>query len=304
MSYYDFALYMITFAISNPIELMMRSYIINFTPNGMVPTKDDSSHVPVSPSEIVDEVLEARKYGISIVHLHARDQDGNPTWKKEIYQEIIDGIRTVDGYTNESLIICVSTSGRNWPDFERRSECMDLPGSTRPDMASLTLSSLNFSSGASTNSPEMIQKLASKMLSRGIKPELEVFDPGMINYAKYLHKKKIIHPPFYFNIIFGNIASSQAGLLDAGYLLNQLPADSYWSFGGIGRSQLRMNITGLLYGGGIRIGLEDNLYFDEERTQLATNLQLLERITEIGQHTGAKPCSPLEARKILGLDTL
>lgn len=270
----------------------------------MIPTKDHSSHVPVSPSEIIDEVLEARKFGISIVHLHARGKDGKPTWRKEIYHEIIEGIRAVDGYTNESLIICVSTSGRNWPDFERRSECMDLPRETKPDMASLTLSSLNFSSGASTNSPEMIQLLASKMLSHGIKPELEIFDPGMINYAKYLHKKQIIHPPFYFNIILGNIAGAQAGLLDAGYLLSQLPAESYWSFGGIGQSQLEMNVTGMLYGGGIRIGLEDNLYMDAERTQPASNTLLLERISKISQLIGAKPYSPAEVRKKLGLNIL
>ncbi len=282
----------------------MHSYIINFTPTGMIPTKDLSAQVPVSPQEIIDEVREARKFGISIVHLHARDPEGKPTWKKEIYQEIIEGIRAFDGYSNESLIICVSTSGRNWPDFERRSECMDLAGANKPDMASLTLSSLNFSSGASTNSPEMIQRLASKMLSCGIKPELEVFDAGMINYAKYLYKKRIIEPPFYFNIILGNIASTQAELLDAGYILTHLPKNSYWSLGGIGRSQLKMNITGMLYGGGIRIGLEDNLYFDDECTQLASNLQLLERVTEIGRHIGAKPYSPLETRKILGLDIL
>lgn len=282
----------------------MRPYIINFTPTGMIPTKDHSAQVPVSPTEIIEEVREAIKYGISIVHLHARDPEGKPTWKKEIYQEIIEGIRSFDGYTNESLIICVSTSGRNWPDFERRSECMDLNGIAKPDMASLTLSSLNFTSGASTNNPDMIQRLASKMLSRGIKPELEVFDVGMINYAKYLYKKEVIRPPFYFNIIFGNIASAQAGMLDAGYLLTHLPKDSYWSFGGIGRSQLKMNVAGMLFGGGIRIGLEDNLYFDDECTELASNLQLLERVTKIGRLIGANPYSPLETRKLLGMNTL
>ncbi|MBY5956851.1 3-keto-5-aminohexanoate cleavage protein [Membranicola marinus] len=280
----------------------MSSYIINFTPTGMVPTKDHSVHVPIAPQEIIDEVLEAREYGISIVHLHARDAEGKPTWKKEIYQEIIEGIRKEEGSHHEALIICVSASGRNWPDFERRSECMDLNGGCKPDMASLTLSSLNFTSGPSTNSPEMIQKLATKMLRNGIKPELEVFDPGMINYAKYLHKKGIIKPPFYFNIILGNIASSQAGLLDVGYLLSQLPPQSYWSLGGIGASQLKMNTTGLVHGGGVRVGLEDNLYYDAQGTQLATNIQLLKRITEIGRLLGSEPYSPGEARKILGLN--
>lgn len=279
----------------------MRSYVINFTPTGMVPTHSMSPHVPITPQEIIDEVLEARQFGVSIVHLHARDREGEPTWKKEVYQKIIDGIRSEDGYGEDSLIICVSTSGRNWPEFEHRSDCLELTGRSRPDMASLTLSSLNFSSGASTNSPKMIQDLATKMHSKGIKPELEIFDPGMINYAKYLSRKQIIHPPFYFNIILGNIAGTQTGLLDAGYMVQQLPENSLWAFGGIGSTQLRMNTTGILYGAGIRIGLEDNLYMDEDCTTLATNVQLLERITEIGHRLNAIPYTPGQVRKKLAL---
>lgn len=279
----------------------MKKYIINFTPTGMIPTKEVVPHVPVSPDEIIREVLESRKYGVSIVHLHARDKKGNPTWEKEVYREIIQGIRSEDGYNNDSLIICVSTSGRNWPDFERRSECLDLEGLAKPDMASLTLSSLNFPTSASTNSPEMIQKLAAKMMKNGIKPELEVFDSGMINFAKYLYKKQLIKSPFYFNIILGNISTAQAGLLDAGYLLAQLPENSYWAFGGIGAAQLKMNVSGILNGGGIRIGLEDNIFFDEERKRKATNFELLERITEISGHLDAVPYTSQETRKLLNL---
>ena len=282
----------------------MNSFIINFTPTGMIPTRDLSPHVPIQPSEIVNEVLEARKYGISIVHLHARDETGIPSWKKEIYQEIIDGIRAVDGYGDDALIICVSTSGRHWPDFERRSECLDLTGRSKPDMASLTLSSLNFSREASTNSPKMIQDLARKMLQLGIKPELEVFDPGMINYAKYLHQKLLIQPPFYFNILLNNIAGTQAGLLDVGYMVNQLPPNSYWALGGIGKAQLRMNVTGMIHGGGVRVGLEDNLYWDEACSRPTTNLDLLKRISQIASLVDRKPYTPSQARKILGLEKL
>ena len=243
-------------------------FIINFTPTGIIPTKAMTPYVPVAPEEIISEVLKAREYGVSIVHLHARYANGDPAWEKDIYRSIVQGIREVDGYSNRSLILCLSTSGRAWPDFAKRSECLELEGAAKPDMASLTLSSLNFARSASINSPEMIYKLAQKMMDRGIKPELEIFDSGMINYAKYLHRKGIIQPPFYFNIILGNIASAQPGLLDVGYLISQLPENSYWSLGGIGGAQFRMNITGILYGGGIRIGLEDNIYFDEGPEQI------------------------------------
>jgi len=279
----------------------MEKYIINFTPTGMIPTKNMTPYVPVSPDEIIREVLEARKYGVSIVHLHARDKEGKPTWKKEVYKEIIEGIRSEDGYNNDSLIICVSTSGRNWPDFERRSECLDLEGLAKPDMASLTLSSLNFPGSASTNSPEMIQKLAVKMMENGIKPELEAFDAGMLNFAKYLQKKKLIEPPFYFNIILGNIASAQAGLLDAGYLLTQLPENSHWAFGGIGTAQLKMNVTAILNGGGIRVGLEDNIYFDTGKKQFASNIDLLKRISDFSTMADFIPYKPFDVRKMLNL---
>ncbi|WP_321343406.1 3-keto-5-aminohexanoate cleavage protein [uncultured Draconibacterium sp.] len=280
----------------------MKKYILNFTPNGMIPTKDQTKYVPVSPEEIVGDVLEAKKFGASIIHLHARDKDGSPTWKKSIYKEIIDGIRAADGYSNDSLIICVSTSGRNWPDFERRSECLELTGKSKPDMASLTLSSLNFSASASTNSPEMIQKLAQKMLQNNIKPELEAFDPGMINYARYLQTKGLIKPPFYFNLLFGNIANSQTTFLDQATMLANLPEDSFWSFGGIGINQLKMNISAILNGGGIRVGIEDNIYFDEDRKILASNSKLLERIQNISKLIEREPFSPGEVRKMLNLE--
>ncbi len=279
----------------------MDKFIINFTPTGMIPTKSMNRHVPLSPDEIISEVLDARKYGVSIVHLHARDKNGQPTWKKEVYKEIIDGIRNIDGYGDDALIICVSTSGRSFAEFEKRSDCLELEGISKPDMASLTLSSLNFPESASMNSPEMIQKLAAKMKEKGIKPELEIFDTGMINYAKYLYKKGLMGPPFYFNFIFGNISTAQAGLLELGIMLTQLPEQSYWSAGGIGCSQLKMNLNGMINGGGIRIGMEDNLFFDNEKKQPSNNLELLKRIRDIANSMGIAPCTPKEARGLLKL---
>lgn len=279
----------------------MSRFIINFTPNGMIPTKYMTAYVPISPDEIINEVLEARKYGVSMVHLHARNKEGKPTWEKEVYKEIIDGIRSVDGYDNDSLVICVSTSGRDWAEFEKRSECLELEGVSKPDMASLTLGSFNFSRSISVNSPDMIQKLAGKMKEKGIKPELEVFDTGMVNYAKYLQKKGLIEPPFYFNLLFGNITTAQAGLLDLGLILTHLPEESYWSAGGIGSSQLKMNLNGIINGGGIRIGLEDNIFFDSERSKLATNLELIKRIKDVSSLLGIEPYTPAEVRKLLNL---
>ena len=275
----------------------MEKLIINFTPTGMIPTKEITPHVPVSPQEIIRDVLDGLKFGVSMVHLHARDKEGKPTYAKEVYETIIEGIRRVD----QDIIICVSTSGRNWPEFEKRSACLDIKGDLKPDMGSLTLSSLNFNKQASVNSPQMIQDLARKMLDNGIKPELEVFDIGMINYAKYLHKKGLIKPPFYFNLILGNIACAQANILNLGLLINELPADSLWAVGGVGDAQLKMNIHAMVLGGGIRIGLEDNIYLTSRRDRLATNMDLLKRIHDIARTLDIEIATPQEVRKALKL---
>jgi uncharacterized protein (DUF849 family) len=273
-------------------------FILNFTPTGMIPTKKMTPHVPVTTDEIIEDVLEVSTLGVTMVHLHARDPStGKPTYKKKIYSEIIRGIRK----ENKELILCVSTSGRTHNAFEKRSECLELDGELKPDFASLTLSSLNFNKQASINTPEMIKDLAKKMMDRGIRPELEVFDLGMVNYAKYMIGKGLLSPPHYFNIILGNIACAQADMLHLGLMVNELPEESIWSVGGVGNPQLRMNLLSIVSEGGVRLGLEDNIWFDEERTRLATNFDLVKRIVSIAKTIGKRPYTPIEARDLLRL---
>lgn len=278
---------------------MKNTFILNFTPTGMLPTREMTQYVPITPPQIIEQVLEAAELGVNMIHLHARDpQTGLPTYKKEIYAEIISGIRK----KNEELVLCVSTSGRNFNEFEKRSEVLDLAGQLKPDFGSLTLSSLNFNNQASINSPQMIQNLAAKMLANRIRPELEAFDLGMINYARYLIKKDLIHPPYYFNLILGNIACAQANMLSLGLMVKELPDNALWSAGGVGNPQLSMNVMALLAGGGVRVGLEDNIWFDQDRTRLASNSDLVKRIMNIASDLGLRPYTPKEARKVLGLD--
>ena len=272
--------------------------IINLTPTGMIPTKDMTPHVPVTPDEVVEDVLVCRQYGVSMVHLHARDDDGTPTYKRDVYAKMIEGIRKVD----KDMILCVSTSGRNWPEFEKRSECLDLKGDLKPDMGSLTLSSLNFNKQASINTPQMIQDLAKKMMDNGIRPELEAFDLGMVNYAKYLHQKGLVKAPFYFNLILGNIACAQANILNLGLMVNELPPDSLWSAGGVGDTQLKMNINAMVNGGGVRVGIEDNIWMSPKRKELATNQKMVKRIHDIAVALGMDIATPSEARAYLGLE--
>ena len=244
--------------------------IINFCPTGMVPTKKDTPHVPVSPNEIIEQTHQAYEIGITIAHLHARDEQGVPTYKKNIYRDIFEGVRK----HCPELIICGSTSGRNFPEFEKRSEVIEL----KPDMCSLTLSSLNFANQASVNSPDMIVKLATKMKEYGVLPEYEVFDFGMINYGKYLIQKGIHTSPVYWNLLFGNIAGFQGTFSQMGMAINEIPADHYIAFAGLGASQLKVNAAAIAMGYGVRVGVEDNIWYDAARSKLATNNDLLQRV--------------------------
>ncbi|HQK68439.1 MAG TPA: 3-keto-5-aminohexanoate cleavage protein [Bacteroidales bacterium] len=272
---------------------MEQNLIIDFTPTGMIPVKSMNPYVPVRVNEIIEDVREAWKLGITKVHLHARDPlTENPAWKKEVYGEIISGIREFA----PGLVICVSLSGRTFHKFEERSDALDLEGPLKPDMGSLTLSSLNFNKIASMNTPDMIRDLAAKMKQLGIVPELEAFDAGMINYAKYLIRKELLTAPYYFNLLLGNIACAQADLLHAGIMIRDLPENSLWSLAGIGEEQLKMNSVSIAIGGGVRVGLEDNIWYDASRTVPARNLDLLKRIHLLAEANERKVMTSAEFR--------
>ncbi len=242
--------------------------IINFTPTG-TQTNKENSFAPLTPNEIIEEVHEAYELGITLTHIHARDPiTFENTYKKNVYREIIDGIRK----HCSDLSICVSLTGRQYPEFEKRSEVLEL----YPDMGSLTMSSLNFPKSASVNEPNMILKLIQKMDEYGVIPEIECFDSGMLNYTNYLISKNVLKGPHYINVILGNIYNAQSDLATVSSIYNHKPTNSYMCIGGIGKEQLKSNILGLFYFDGIRVGLEDNLYFkDKEKT---TNIELLKRI--------------------------
>ena len=271
--------------------------IINLAPTGMVSTKGDNSSIPLSIDEIVSDVRLCVAEGASIIHLHARDEMGQATADQKVFEKLITRIRSAC----PGIIVTATTSGRVWAEYEKRSAVLDLDGEAKPDMASLTLGSLNFSHSVSVNSPDMIQRLAARMRERDIKPELEVFDLGMVNFAKFLIKKGYISPPFYFNILLGNIASAQASLLHVAAIVNDLPPESLWCLAGIGGAQLPMNAIGLAMGHGVRVGLEDNLWLDAERAHPASNVELVKRVSALARLMNRPPTTPAQTRQLLDL---
>lgn len=271
--------------------------IINLCPTGMVPRKKDNPYLPVSPVEIAADVRRCYELGVSMVHLHARDEQEDPTWSPERFEEIIGEIKVI----SEQLIIVVTTSGRNWTELEKRSAALEIKGPNRPDMGSLTLGSMNFPRQASVNPPQIIQGLARKMQENHITPELEVFEVGMVNYAHYLIDKGLLQPPYYFNLLLGALGTMELSAANVGLMISALPPDATWALAGIGRFQTAANTMAIALGGHVRVGLEDNPYFDWTKRSHASNPQLVERILRISRELGRDPASPEEARKIIGL---
>jgi len=269
--------------------------IVNLAPTGMVPTRGMSPHVPLQPDEVVADVLRAAEVGITVAHLHARDEQGAPTHRKDVYARMIGGIRE----RRPDLILCVSCSGRLAPRPEDRAEVLDLDGDLKPDMASLTLSSMNFPRHASVNAPETVAFLARRMAERGIVPEIEMFDLGMVNVLHYLQERRLVPDRAYANLLFGNLATAQADLFEIGALVSRLPAGTVWSIAGLGAAQLPVAAVGAAMAPGVRIGLEDNLWIDNGRTELATNVGLVERVHRLAELVGRRVMTGPELRERL-----
>lgn len=272
--------------------------IINAAITGMVPMKSDTPHVPITVDEIVADIKRARDAGASIVHLHARQEDGSADYRAEVYSQILAGARAVA----PDVILCVSTSGRVFKTFEQRSEVLDCRN-PQPEMASLTLGSMNFPKVASVNDPDMIRSLAQRMTERGIVPEMECFDLGMVEYANYLVERRVLVAPFYCNLLLGSLGTLSATPANLARMVGALPNGTTWAAAGIGRFQFPMNALAIAMGGHVRVGLEDNIWYDDERTRLATNAELITRLVRIAQACGREIATPDEARTMIRLQT-
>lgn len=251
---------------------------LTLAPTGMVPTKQQNPALPVSPAEIAETVRRCAEIGITAVHLHARNEQEEPAWEKKYYSEIIYQVRS----KAPGVLINVSTSGRNWSELEKRADVLSLDGDLKPDIASLTTSSLNFLRGASINEPDTVRALAQIMQDRGITPELELFDLGMVNAANILAKQGVLKAPFLANIFLGSAFSAQANPLQLSAMLSALPHGTIWSGAGIGAFNLPSYALALASGGGVRVGLEDGLTLSTQGEKVLTsNEDLVERVTEL-----------------------
>ncbi|AOH85689.1 hypothetical protein AWL63_18840 [Sphingomonas panacis] len=263
----------------------------------MIPVRAQVPAVPITPKEIGLDVGRCYDAGAAMVHLHAREDDESPTWRGERFEEIITEVLL----RAPEIIVCVTSSGRNWSDLPRRTEALSIPDPHKPELASLTLGSMNFPKSASVNAPDTIIGLIDAMQAANIVPELEVFDVGMANYARSLAKAGRLKPPYYFNILLGSLGTADFNATNIAAIVGSLPEGSTWALAGIGRYQLSANVTSLTLGGHVRVGLEDNPYFDWRTREPATNPRLVERLVRLGRELGREPVTPRIAREIIGI---
>jgi 3-keto-5-aminohexanoate cleavage enzyme len=271
--------------------------IINLCPTGMVPTRAETPHVPLTPPEVAADARRCADLGVSIIHVHPRDENGAPTQSVDRAREFLCAIREAV----PDVILCATTSGRAVPDLQSRAAVLDIDGPGRPEMASLTLGSLNFPKQASINAPDTIKGLAAHMAERGIVPEWEIFELGMIDFAHYLRGHGLLPDPVYANILLGSLGTLAATAQNLALAVERLPQGAVWAGAGIGRFQLKLNTLAIAMGGHVRVGIEDNIWYDEARTQPATNAALVERVVAIARAMGREPATPSQVRERLAI---
>lgn len=271
--------------------------IINAALTGMVPRRPGVPHVPVTAHQIVEDAVRCTRAGATILHLHARAEDQSPAWQRDAYARFIPELRE----RCPDAVLCVTTSGREASELERRADVLELEADAKPDMASLTLGSMNFRTQASLNAPDTILALAERMRDRGILPELEVFDSGMAYLAADLLHRGLLDRPAYVNVLLGGPNTAPATATSLVHLVDVLPGDAVWAAGGFGAFQLPMNGIAILMGGHVRTGLEDNPWMDAAREQPATNEGLVRRVAELARLAGRTVAEARWVRDRLGL---
>jgi len=269
----------------------MDKLIITAALTGAETTREDNPNLPFTTDEIAGAAVEACRAGASIIHLHVRDRDGNPTQSEEVFSEVMEKIKA-----RCSAILQVSTGGAVGMSAAERATPLQL----NPEMATLTTGTINFGDEVFSNPGPLVEELAGIMQKRGVKPEVEVFDAGMIDSALRLLKNGLLQEPLHFDFVMGVPGGIGADLRNLVFLAESLPAGSTWTVAGIGRHELPLGTAAILMGGHVRVGFEDNIYY-EKGVLAESNAQLVERIARVAKIHQRAVASPDEARQILGL---
>jgi 3-keto-5-aminohexanoate cleavage enzyme len=271
----------------------MRKAIITVALTGGFQGKSANPNLPEQPDEISKSAYACFNEGAAIAHMHARDINGKPTGNVEVFRDIKKRVRSMC-----DIVIAFSTGGGIEFTKEQRIES----ALADPEISSLNMGTLVRPTGEVwLNNPNLLEEWATTLKNRGIKPELEVYGHSMLEDVHNLISKGLVEKPYFVNFVLGMkrqgaLSASPKNLLS---LIEFLPSDSIFNVTAIGAMQLSLTTIGLLMGGNIRVGLEDNIYYS--KGVLATNPQLVARSVRVVRELGFEVASPSEARQILGL---
>lgn len=270
----------------------MDKLIITVALTGNVPTKKMNPNVPVTPGEIAADVRRCADEGAALFHVHARDEEQRPTLRLPNFRANVRKIKELA----PEVIIQLSTGGRAGMDWEDRVN----PVRLLPEMASFTTGSNNLPGIVYENSPQFIEYLAKVYQQTGVKPEIEVFETGMINNALHLQKKDYIKAPLHFDFVLGAPGAMPGSVKNLLFLSESIPAGSTWSVAGIGKQEIPLAAAAIVLGGHVRVGLEDNLFMPDGSP--ASNPLLVRKVVRMAREIGRQIATPAEARSILSLN--
>lgn len=276
---------------------MSKKLIITAALCGAGTTRALTPHVPITPDEIAQDAVACVRAGAAIIHIHARDEDGKNSMATDLFVEVVGRVRKALAEAGLDAVLNLTTSGSIWAEDVRLAHLPIL----MPEMCSYDPGSMNWANSyVFLNTPVFLERLGIKCQELQIKPELEIFDAGMMGNVEYYLKKGILKPPCHYQFVL-DVSGGMPGNIDSlAYLLPKLPKGSTWSITGIGKSHVPMMLAGLAADcDGLRVGLEDNIFLN--KGILATNTQLVERAVQYGKMVGREIATAAETRQILGL---
>lgn len=275
--------------------------IITVAVTGAWPTRKDNSNLPVTPQEIADDVYSCWQAGAAVAHIHVREDDGTPSMRFERYQETVALIRA-----KKDCDICLNItssggtlgSGTTEEDDETRIRPIR---ELRPELCSFDCGTMNWQYRTIfENHPRFLERLGRTVQEVQVKPELEIFDIGMLYAAEHYMGRGILKAPCHFQFILGAPGGVAATVEDLLTLKQRLPPGSTWAASGIGKGHVPIMLATIALGGHLRVGMEDNVFY-HRGIPAASNAQLVERAVRLLGEAGLQAASPDDARRILGI---
>lgn len=276
---------------------MGKKIVITAALCGAGTTKAQTPYVPITPDEIAADAVACVKAGASVIHIHVRDDEGKNTMETDRWVEVVTKVREALAAENLDAVLNLTSSGSKFPEDMRLAHLPVL----KPEMCSYDPGTMNWANSyVFLNTPSFLERLGTLTQELEIKPELEIFDGGMIGNVEYYLKKGFLKEPLHYQLVL-NVSGGMPGNIESiNYIVSKLRPGSTWSISGIGASHMACMLGGLAAGcTGLRVGLEDNIYM--EKGVLATNPQLVERACQLATIAGREIATAAEAREILGL---